>query len=107
VPKVQFLKTFVLFSDPYLDRIWRIFLSGGVCASISHAGAVPLDVVKTRLQTDHEKYKGIADAFVKIIQHEGVGMLMKGLGATLIGYSIQGSMKYGFYEVSDGWRRKS
>jgi hypothetical protein len=36
-------------------RIWRIFLSGGVCASVSHGWAVPLDVIKTRLQTDPDR----------------------------------------------------
>lgn len=81
------------------DRYWRIFLAGGVCASLSHAGAVPLDVVKTRLQTSPEVYKGILHAFTQIIQNEGAGMLFKGLGATVIGYSIQGSLKYGCYEV--------
>lgn len=82
-----------------LDLYWRIFLSGGVCASISHAWAVPLDVVKTRLQTDPEKYSGVADAFVKISREEGPSMLLKGLGATFIGYSIQGSLKYGLYAI--------
>ena len=41
------------------DLYWRIFLAGGVCASISHGWAVPLDVVKTRLQTDPERYAGL------------------------------------------------
>ncbi|KAM3572443.1 hypothetical protein VYU27_005570 [Nannochloropsis oceanica] len=83
------------------DLYWRIFLSGGVCASISHGWAVPLDVVKTRLQTDPERYQGLGiwGACEKIRREEGPGMLLKGLGATLTGYSIQGSLKYGLYAM--------
>lgn len=83
-----------------LDLYWRIFLAGGVCASVSHGWAVPLDVVKTRLQTDPDKYdRGIWHAFHTIRAEEGPGMLLKGMGATLIGYSIQGSLKYGLYAM--------
>ena len=34
-----------------------------------------------------------------IIKQDGVGSLFTGLGSTVIGYLIQGSLKYGFYEV--------
>lgn len=34
-----------------------------------------------------------------ISREEGPKMLMKGLGATLVGYSIQGSLKYGLYAI--------
>ncbi|EWM20665.1 mitochondrial phosphate carrier protein [Nannochloropsis gaditana] len=83
------------------DLYWRIFLAGGVCASISHGWAVPLDVVKTRLQTDPARYQGLGiwGACEKIRREEGPGMLLKGLGATLTGYSIQGSLKYGLYAI--------
>jgi solute carrier family 25 phosphate transporter 3 len=84
------------------DHYVRYFLAGGICASFSHGVAIPFDVVKTRLQT------GISTEFVSsnvlvvaqsIVDKEGVGMLFKGTGPTLIGYLIQGSLKYGFYEV--------
>eukprot|EP00607_Mallomonas_marina_P008652 CAMPEP_0182424816 /NCGR_PEP_ID=MMETSP1167-20130531/11083_1 /TAXON_ID=2988 /ORGANISM="Mallomonas Sp, Strain CCMP3275" /LENGTH=218 /DNA_ID=CAMNT_0024604919 /DNA_START=596 /DNA_END=1249 /DNA_ORIENTATION=+ len=35
-----------------------------------------------------------------IAKEEGVGMLMKGVGPTVLGYSIHGSLKYGLYELS-------
>lgn len=62
---------------------------------------MPLDVVKTRLQTDPERYQGLGiwGACEKIRREEGPGMLLKGLGATLTGYSIQGSLKYGLYAM--------
>jgi hypothetical protein len=79
---------------------WRIFLAGGVCASVSHGWAVPLDVVKTRMQTDPCKYSGgVAAAFRTIMAEEGPNMLLKGLGATLMGYGVQGSLKYGLYAL--------
>ena len=34
-----------------------------------------------------------------IIQKEGIGSLFTGLGSTLFGYLVQGSLKYGCYEV--------
>lgn len=82
------------------DMYWRIFLAGGVCASVSHGWAVPLDVVKTRMQTDPCKYSGgVAAAFRTIMAEEGPNMLLKGLGATLMGYGVQGSLKYGLYAL--------
>eukprot|EP01041_Mallomonas_annulata_P002644 gene2644-5192_t len=82
--------------------IWRYFLSGGLCCAFSHGVAVPFDVVKTRLQVAPEVYGGKMNAigvFQKIVKEEGPGMLLKGFGPTIIGYTIQGALKYGFYEV--------
>jgi solute carrier family 25 phosphate transporter 3 len=39
------------------------------------------------------------DAFVRIYNREGMRGLWTGLGATTIGYSIQGACKFGFFEV--------
>jgi hypothetical protein len=88
-----------MFSDP--DAV-RYFVAGGTCASVSHGITVPIDVVKTRLQTDPEKYpksEGVFGAAQRIIEDEGVGMLGKGMGPTLTGYCLQGALKYGFYEA--------
>jgi hypothetical protein len=30
----------------------QYFLAGSICACLSHVGGVPIDVLKTRLQTD-------------------------------------------------------
>ena len=37
---------------------WRYFAAGGVSAAISHGYTTPLDVIKTRMQTNPELYKG-------------------------------------------------
>ena len=54
---------------------------------------VPLDVLKTRLQTDPGRYAGLLDAAWKVTQTEGVGMLLQGLGPTAAGYAIQGAQQ--------------
>ena len=88
-----------MFSDP--DSA-RYFLAGGTCASVSHGITVPIDVVKTRLQTEPEKYvaeEGVIGAAKRIVEREGLGTLGTGMGPTLTGYLVQGAIKFGFYEA--------
>jgi len=80
----------------------RFAFAGALCCSITHTGVVPLDVVKTRLQTDPEKYKGMIDGFRKISRDEGIMMLTKGAGPTFVGYFLQGAFKFGFNEYFKG-----
>ena len=78
----------------------QVFLSGGIAASLSHTVAVPVDVVKTKQQSEPERYTGgPLGAAVSIIAEEGVGALAGGLGPTLSGYFIQGGLKYGLYDA--------
>lgn len=51
------------------------------------------------LQVDPAKYKGIFNGFGVTVKEEGVRALAKGWAPTLIGYSMQGLCKFGFYEV--------
>ena len=71
------------------------FVAGGICAAISHTAAVPLDVIKTRIQCAPPgvEYRGTWDALVRIIRSEGARVLFCGAGATLVGYALQGSLK--------------
>jgi solute carrier family 25 phosphate transporter 3 len=73
--------------------------AGGVCCSITHGGACPIDVVKTRMQLEPAKYsKGMIDGFKQVIKNEGVGALATGLGPTAGGYAFQGWWKFGGFE---------
>jgi len=73
---------------------------GGVLScGITHTAIVPLDLVKCRLQVDAAKYKSIFNGFKVTVAEEGVRGLAKGWAPTLIGYSMQGLCKFGFYEV--------
>jgi solute carrier family 25 phosphate transporter 3 len=67
---------------------------------MSHGITVPIDVLKTKKQVSKELAQlGLVDGFKRIVEEDGIGVLFKGLSPTLIGYAIQGSLKYGFYEV--------
>lgn len=70
-------------------------LSGGICCSITHAALTPVDVVKTRVQLDPAKYKGLIGGFRTVVAEEGAGALATGLGATAFGYFVQGWFKFG------------
>jgi solute carrier family 25 phosphate transporter 3 len=76
----------------------RMGLAGALCCSVTHTAVVPIDVVKTRLQVDPSRYKGMVDAFVRIPREEGARMLLKGAGPTTVGYFLQGAFKFGFNE---------
>mmetsp|Transcript_1794 Transcript_1794/g.2658 ORF Transcript_1794/g.2658 Transcript_1794/m.2658 type:complete len:477 (-) Transcript_1794:522-1952(-) len=79
---------------------WRYYVAGGICASVSHAITTPIDVVKTRQQVDPElEGKGIVKSTMKIVKRDGLGTLLVGLGPTTVGYLIEGSVKFGIYEV--------
>lgn len=80
---------------------YRYFIAGGTCAAISHGITTPIDVVKTRIQANSKEYdKGMYDAAIKIIKTDGPEVLLGGLGPTVVGYGIEGAMKFGVYEIS-------
>jgi len=74
-------------------------LAGGICCGITHGAVCPVDVVKTRMQLEPQKYNsGMSGGFRMVIAEEGVAALSTGLGATAIGYFIQGWWKFGGVE---------
>ena len=76
------------------------FVAGGICCSFSHAVAIPLDVVKTRQQTNKTMASfGMSEALKVIVKEDGPMALMQGAGPTIVGYTVQGAMKYGLYEA--------
>lgn len=79
---------------------WRFFVAGALCASISHGVTTPLDVIKTKMQQSPEKYKGgMLSAARAMVSEEGVGVLLTGLEPTVVGYGIEGAVKFGLYEA--------
>ena len=72
-------------SDP------RYFISGGVCAAASHGVTTPIDVVKTRIQSEPEVFnEGIFNAATKIVREDGIQTLLSGLLPTVVGYGFEG-----------------
>jgi len=74
-------------------------LGGVLSCGVTHTAIVPLDLVKCRIQVDPAKYTGIFSGFKTSVSEEGMRGLAKGWAPTLIGYSMQGLCKFGFYEV--------
>jgi solute carrier family 25 phosphate transporter 3 len=57
------------------------------------------DSVKTRIQLDPVTYNnGLIGGFRKVVQNEGAGALLTGVGPTFAGYFLQGAFKFGGYE---------
>ena len=81
------------------SSIYRGFMfSGGCGCALTHLAVVPLDVVKTRIQTRPGTYDGFADALTTIRDEEGLRMLFQGAGATGAGYFAYGVTVYPLYE---------
>ncbi|EGS23874.1 putative mitochondrial phosphate carrier protein [Thermochaetoides thermophila DSM 1495] len=77
----------------------RFAFAGAVCCSVTHGALTPVDVVKTRIQLDPKTYNnGMLGGFKKVIQNEGAGALLTGVGPTFVGYFLQGAFKFGGYE---------
>ncbi|KDE07311.1 hypothetical protein MVLG_02357 [Microbotryum lychnidis-dioicae p1A1 Lamole] len=85
-----------LYSGKYY---YTCALGGAVACGATHALVTPLDLVKCRKQVDKNLYKSNMDGWSKIMKTEGgFKGLYTGVGPTLLGYSMQGAAKYGFYE---------
>uniref|UniRef100_A0A1J3FNW7 Adenine nucleotide transporter BT1, chloroplastic/mitochondrial n=1 Tax=Noccaea caerulescens TaxID=107243 RepID=A0A1J3FNW7_NOCCA len=74
-------------------------LLAGACAGVSQTLLTyPLELVKTRLTIQRGVYKGIFDAFVKIIKEEGPTELYRGLAPSLIGVVPYAATNYFAYD---------
>ncbi|KAJ6508695.1 mitochondrial carrier domain-containing protein [Mycena sanguinolenta] len=79
------------------------FAAGALCATISHGGMTPIDVVKTRIQIDPAfKGLGILSGTRYVIAKEGPAALLTGFGPTAVGYLAQGGAKFAGYEY---WKK--
>ncbi len=73
-------------------------IGGTLCCGLTHMAVTPIDVVKCNMQIAPEKYRSIAGGFSLVVKEQGPTGLFRGWAPTLVGYSIQGACKYGFYE---------
>lgn len=83
-----------LFSKEYYAACT---IGGIVACGPTHSAVTPLDLVKCRRQVDSSLYKSNVQGWRTILKTSGDSVLT-GVGATFIGYSLQGAGKYGFYE---------
>ena len=52
------------------------------------------------MQANPTKYRNLLPSTALIIKEEGASALVAGLGPTLVGYGIEGALKFGVYEVT-------
>ncbi|CAH9114176.1 unnamed protein product [Cuscuta europaea] len=74
---------------------------GGLSGSMAALFTTPFDVVKTRMQTQvpgSNQYGGVLDSLKKIIKHEGLAGLYRGLTPRLAMYVTQGALFFTSYE---------
>ncbi|KAJ4707913.1 adenine nucleotide transporter BT1, chloroplastic/mitochondrial-like [Melia azedarach] len=75
-------------------------LVAGACAGVSSTLCTyPLELVKTRLTIQRGAYKGILDAFIKIVREEGPAELYRGLAPSLIGVIPYSATNYFAYDT--------
>jgi len=74
-------------------------VGGALSCGLTHTAITPLDLVKCRIQVDPAKYKSLIHGLKLTVKEDGVKGIAKGWAPTLIGYSMQGMFKFGFYEV--------
>ncbi|KAJ1892076.1 Cu/Pi carrier, partial [Kickxella alabastrina] len=94
-------KAFVAHSTIEVNsaRYFYTCAAGGVFAcGLTHYALTPLDMLKCRMQVNKGLYSGIFDGFKKVSAAQGIKGLYLGGAPTIIGYSLQGMSKYGFYE---------
>lgn len=78
-------------------------MAGGVLSGLPHTLLVPIDLIKCRVQCG--EYANFGDGFQSIkVESRGsrlqlLTLLYRGWAPTFIGYSLQGSLKFGLYEL--------
>lgn len=83
----------------FLESGYRFFL-GSIAGAIGAFAVYPIDLVKTRMQNQRSKahvgevmYRSSLDCFKKVVRHEGVLGLYKGLTVQLIGVAPEKAIK--------------
>ena len=75
---------------------FKCMIGGALACGLTHTAIVPLDVMKCKKQIDPTYCKGIVDGVGKV---RAAGQVTLGWSPTLLGYSLQGLGKFGFYEI--------
>lgn len=77
-----------------LGTYLRFSTSGAICCSAVHLAVTPIDVVKTKVQTDPEKYSNVFGSFKKVIDEEGFNAFFTGWQPTFVGFFVWGGFTY-------------
>jgi len=86
--------------DKHDFKYYAKCMVGGIFAcGLTHTAVTPLDLVKCRKQINPSIYKSLGSGLATIKAESGIKGLFLGWQPTLIGYSLQGFGKFGFYEI--------
>nr|GFA78422.1 mitochondrial phosphate carrier protein 3, mitochondrial-like [Tanacetum cinerariifolium] len=85
--------------EMYSPSFYAACTAGGILScGLTHMTVTPLDLIKCNMQIDPVKYKRISSGFGVLLKEQGVRSFFRGWVPTLLGYSAQGTCKFGFYE---------
>jgi solute carrier family 25 (mitochondrial phosphate transporter), member 3 len=90
----------------YTFDIYALFgISGATGCALTHSLVIPLDVVKTKAQTnpDDAEYSNLVVGAQRILDEEGASGLLTGAQATLAGYFWYGLSVYPSYAFFKRW----
>ena len=86
------------------ESLNTMLIAGGLAGVASWAGSYPLDVIKTRLQSQTQssspKYNGIVDCFRKSVKQEGYSVLWRGLGTAISRAFVVNGAIFSAYEIA-------
>ena len=82
-----------------MDYYFKCMIGGIFACGLTHTIITPLDLIKCRKQIDPKIYKSLGHGISTIKAEAGVKGLFLGWQPTIIGYSMQGFGKFGFYEI--------
>jgi solute carrier family 25 phosphate transporter 3 len=74
----------------------KCMIGGLLGCGLTHTAIVPLDVAKCKKQIDPTFSTGLINGISKV---KAANQLTLGWTPTLVGYSLQGLGKFGFYEI--------
>lgn len=77
---------------------YKCLKGGAMACGLTHTAIVTLDLVKCQRQVDPTLYKSLGEGINTLWSQHGVRGVTTGWLPTLIGYSLQGTAKFGFYE---------
>ena len=76
----------------------RFVAAGAMCSSIVHLVLTPIDVVKTRVQTDPENYPDMVTTVNRVLEEGGIGGFFRGWAPTFVGFFCWGGVAYAMTE---------
>lgn len=78
---------------------FKCLKGGALACGLTHTAIVTLDLVKCQRQIDPTLYKSLGSGISTLWNANGVKGITVGWFPTLLGYSLQGTAKFGFYEM--------